>query len=253
MKAMRKIVEIDEALCNGCGECVHSCAEGALQIIDGKARLVSEIYCDGLGACLGECPQGAIKITERESAPFDEHAVEQHLKEKENNVKIETPENLPCGCPSSRLQMFSSSPCSNANKPAQIDTAGSTSALSHWPVQIRLVPATAPFLRGADLLVAADCTPVAYPDFHGEFLKDKVIMIGCPKFDNADEYIKKFADIFNTADIRSVTVVIMEVPCCSKLPVIVERGMAIAGKHIPVEEVVISTRGYILSRKQITV
>jgi hypothetical protein len=120
-------------------------------------------------------------------------------------------------------------------------------------VQIRLVPPTAPFLKGANLLVAADCTPVAYPDFHGDFLKDKVIMMGCPKFDNADEYIQKFADIFRTADIRSVTVVIMEVPCCSKLPAIVERGMAIAGKHIPVEEIVVSTRGYILGRKQVEV
>ncbi len=244
MKTMRKIVEINEDLCNGCGECIHSCAEGALKIIDGKARLVSEIYCNGLGACLGGCPQGAIKITEREAAPFDEHATEQHLATG----------GLPCVCPSSRLQMFGDSPCSEANKPsAPMDRINSTSALSHWPVQIRLVPPTAPFLKGADLLIAADCAPVAYPDFHGDFLKNKVIMIGCPKFDNADEYIQKFADIFRTADIRSVTVVIMEVPCCSKLPVIVERGMAIAGKHIPVEEVVISTRGYVIGRKHATV
>ncbi len=244
MGTMRKIVEINEDLCNGCGECVHSCAEGALQIIDGKARLVSEIYCDGLGACLKECPQGAIKITEREAAAFDEHATEQYLSTRALN----------CGCPSSRLEMFGSSPCSEANKPAAHGKhISSTSELTHWPVQIRLVPPTAPFLKGANLLIAADCTPVAYPDFHGDFLKDKVIMLGCPKFDNADEYIQKFADIFRTADIRSVTVVIMEVPCCSKLPVIVERGMAIAGKHIPVEEVVISTRGYVLSRKQATI
>ncbi|MGO9014531.1 MAG: 4Fe-4S binding protein [Dissulfurispiraceae bacterium] len=249
MGTMRKIVEINEDLCNGCGECVQSCAEGALQIIDGKARLVSEIYCDGLGACLKECPQGAIKITEREAAAFDEHATEEYLKEK--SVKQESVGTLNCGCPSSRLQMFGSSPCSEANKPsAHVNNISSTSALTHWPVQIRLVPPTAPFLKGANLLVAADCTPVAYPDFHSDFLKDKVIMMGCPKFDNADEYIQKFADIFRTADIRSVTVVIMEVPCCSKLPVIVERGMAIAGKQIPVEEVVISTRGYVLPSKQ---
>jgi len=244
MGTMRKIVEINEDLCNGCGECVDSCAEGALQVIDGKARLVSEIYCDGLGACLKECPQGAIKITEREAAAFDEHATEQYLAGRTLN----------CGCPSSRLEMFGSSPCRDANKPAaHVDPISSTSALTHWPVQIRLVPPTAPFLKGANLLVAADCTPVAYPDFHGDFLKDKVIMIGCPKFDNADEYVQKFADIFRTADIRSITVVIMDVPCCSKLPVIVERGMAIAGKHIPVEEVVISTRGYVLDRKQVTI
>lgn len=252
MKTMRKIVEIDEDLCNGCGECVPSCAEGALKIIDGKARLVSEIYCDGLGACLGGCPQGAIKITEREAAPFDEHATEQHLKEKAQSLERGTSDKVRRGCPSGRLQMFGNSPCSEANKPAPLIKApGSTSALSHWPVQIRLVPATAPFLKGADLLVAADCAPVAYPDFHADFLKDKVIMVGCPKFDDADEYIRKFADIFRTADLKSVTVVVMEVPCCSKLPVIVQRGMAIAGKQIPVEEIVVSTRGYLVSRKQV--
>jgi len=260
MRTMRKIVEIDEDLCNGCGECVHSCAEGALHVIDGKARLVSEIYCDGLGACLKECPQGAIKIGEREAAAFDEHATEQHLQERRKSLQqetVETPEpadSLNCGCPSSRLQMFSGSPCSEANKPAaHINQISSTSALTHWPVQIRLVPPAAPFLKGANLLVAADCTPIAYPHFHGDFLKDKVIMVGCPKFDNADEYIQKFADIFRTADIRSVTVVVMEVPCCSKLPVIVERALEIAGKQIPVEEVVISTRGSVLGRKQVTI
>ncbi|MBF0506587.1 MAG: 4Fe-4S binding protein [Nitrospirae bacterium] len=252
MKTMRKIIEINEDLCNGCGECVTSCAEGALKVIDGKARLVSEIYCDGLGACLG-CPQGALKITEREAAPFDEHATEQYLKEKGKGAKQETADRY-SGCPSSRIQMFGGSPCSEANRPVDhADQIRSTSALSHWPVQIRLVPPTAPFLKGADLLVAADCTPVAYPDFHGELLKDKVIMLGCPKFDDADAYIQKFADIFRTADIRSVTVVVMEVPCCSKLPIIVQRGMAIAGKHIPAEEVVISTRGYVLGRKEVAV
>ncbi len=249
MKTMRKIVEINEELCNGCGECVPSCAEGALKVIDGKARLVSEIYCDGLGACLGGCPQGAIKITEREAAEFDEAAVHQYLKEKETTGKKETAPQFHGGCPSGRLQMFGNSPCEQANSP--VAQASSTSELTHWPVQIRLVPPTAPFLKGANLLVAADCTPVAYPDFHAEFLKDKVIMLGCPKFDDADAYIRKFADIFSAADIKSVTVLIMEVPCCSKLPVIVQRGMAVAGKHIPVEEIVISTRGYVIQKKKV--
>ncbi|HEX8948616.1 MAG TPA: 4Fe-4S binding protein [Dissulfurispiraceae bacterium] len=245
MKSLRKIVEIDEGLCNGCGQCVPSCAEGALKIIGGKARLVSEVYCDGLGACLGNCPMDAIRITEREAEEFDEKAVHAYLKEKKEEAAPKFQ-----GCPSAKLQMFGSSPCEQANAP--VAQASSTSALTHWPVQIRLVPPTAPFLKNANLLVAADCTPVAYPDFHGEFLKDKAIMVGCPKFDNADEYIQKFAEIFRVADIQSVTVVIMEVPCCSKLPIIVQRGMAIAGKHIPIEEVVVSTRGYIIGRKQIS-
>ncbi|MEW6116234.1 MAG: 4Fe-4S binding protein [Nitrospirota bacterium] len=250
MKSRRKIIEINEDLCNGCGQCVTDCAEGALKIIDGKARLVSEIYCDGLGACLG-CPQGALKIVEREAEAFDEHAVEQYLKQKEQNEKkaAETP--VHSGCPSARIQTFTVSPCAEANRPASQSCA--TSALSHWPVQIRLVPPTAPFLRGAHLLVAADCTPVAYPNFHGEFLKDKVVMIGCPKFDNADEYIQKFADIFRTADIKSVTVLTMEVPCCSRLPLIVERGLAIAGKNIPINNIVISTRGEVLNYKKVAV
>lgn len=250
MKSARKIIEINEDLCNGCGECVPSCAEGALKIIDGKARLVSEIYCDGLGACLGGCPTGALKVVEREAAEFDEAAVHKYLKEKEEAEKRETAAPSRGGCPSGLMQMSGSTPCEQANTP--VSHAGSTSALSHWPVQIRLVPPAAPFLKGANLLVAADCTPVAYPDFHGDFLKDKVIMIGCPKFDDAEVYIRKFADIFRTADIRSVTVLIMEVPCCSKLPVIVKRGMAVAGKDIPIEEIVISTRGYIINRQKVT-
>lgn len=250
MKSKRKIIEINEALCNGCGQCVTDCAEGALKIIDGKARLVSDIYCDGLGACLG-CPQGALKIVEREAEAFDEHAVEQYLKQKEQNEKKAAEAPVHSGCPSARIQTFTVSPCAEANRPAAQSCA--TSALSHWPVQIRLVPPTAPFLRGAHLLVAADCTPVAYPNFHGEFLKDKVVMIGCPKFDNADEYIQKFADIFRTADIKSVTVLTMEVPCCSRLPLIVERGLAIAGKNVPINNIVISTRGEVLNYKKVAV
>ncbi|MBZ0156440.1 MAG: 4Fe-4S binding protein [Alphaproteobacteria bacterium] len=255
MRIKRKIVEIDEERCNGCGQCVPNCAEGALQIVDGKVRLVSEIYCDGLGACLGNCPQDAIRIVEREAEAFDEEATEHYLKEKAEREKkeaIPAPAPHGSGCPSSRIQMFGgSSPCAVANKP--VAQAASASALSHWPVQIRLVPPTAPFLRGAHLLVAADCTPVAYPDFQRDFLRNKVVMIGCPKFDNADEYLQKFADIFRTADIKSVTVAIMEVPCCSRLPMIVERGMAVSGKKIPVEVVVISTRGEIINRQAIAI
>ena len=247
MKIKRKIIEIDEEKCDGCGQCVPSCAEGAIQVIDGKARLVSEKYCDGLGACLGECPNDALRIVEREAEDFDEVAVEEHLQSKETagGTKEAT---MACGCPSVHIQSFvSSEPCREANEP--VYHGGGMSALSHWPVQIRLVPPTAPFLKGADLLVTADCTPVAYPDFHRDFLKDRVILIGCPKFDDAESYVQKFADIFRTADIKSVTVVTMEVPCCQGLPVIVKRGMELAGRKIPINQVTISTRGDILKRE----
>ncbi|MFO0752262.1 MAG: 4Fe-4S binding protein [Thermodesulfovibrionales bacterium] len=253
MRVNRKIVEIDEARCNGCGQCVPNCAEGALRIVNGKVRLVSEIYCDGLGACLGNCPQDAIRIIEREAEAFDEEATEHYLKKRaEEEKRKAAPAPQGGGCPSSRIRMFGGgSPCAGANKPVAQDD--SLSALSHWPVQIRLVPPTAPFLKGAHLLVAADCTPVAYPDFHRDFLRGKVVMIGCPKFDNADEYLQKFTDIFRTADIKSVTVAIMEVPCCSRLPQIVERGMAVSGRKVPVEVVVISTRGEPITRQAMAI
>ena len=249
MTVNRKIIEIDEELCDGCGQCVPSCAEGALQIVDGKARLVADIYCDGLGACLGECPTGALTIVEREADDFDEEAVEEYLssKAKEEPSHEAT---LPCGCPSTQLQSFvPSASCEEANKPAVQECT--VSALAHWPVQIKLVPPTAPFLKGADLLVAADCSPVAYPNFHRDFLKGKAIMVGCPKFDDVQEYIQKFADIFSVADIKSVTVVVMEVPCCQGLPVIVEKGMEKAGKRIPIEKVVIGLKGDVLNREKL--
>ena len=245
MKVKRKIIEINEELCDGCGECVPACAEGALQIVDGKAKLVSEIYCDGLGACLKDCPNGAIRIIEREAEEFDEKAVEAYLEEKKRSEKV-AEISLPCGCPSNQVKVFQPS-FHESKKPGM--QVSSSSALSHWPVQIRLVPPKASFLKGADILVAADCTPIAYPDFHQEFLKGRVVLIGCPKFDNPEEYVKKFADIFKEADIRSVTVLDMEVPCCSALPAIVNKGMQIAGKGIPIEEVVISTQGDILRKR----
>ncbi len=247
MKVKRKIIEIDDERCDGCGQCVPSCAEGAIEIIDGKARMVAEKYCDGLGACLGECPNDALTIVEREADDFDEEAVEAYLKEKDQSVK-QTEQPLPGGCPSARIQTFiPSTPCQAANAPAAQSNAGS--ALSHWPIQIHLVPPNAPFLKGADLLIAADCTPVAYPNFHQDFLKGKVVMVGCPKFDDVQGYIRKLTDTFRTADIKRITTVVMEVPCCSGLPMILEKAMEAAGKDIPMEEVVISTRGEILSRQ----
>jgi Fe-S-cluster-containing hydrogenase component 2 len=256
MKTLRKIIEIDEELCDGCGNCVPSCAEGALQIIDGKARVIADLYCDGLGACLGQCPQGALQIVEREADEFDEEAVEEHLAKQKPKEPVQEASAFSGGCPSARLQSFTSpestsvsSPCQQANKPAAFEEA--ESALSHWPVQIMLVPPTAPFLKGADLLVLADCVPVAFPTVHRDFIKGKAVMMGCPKFDDAQHYIEKFAQICKQSGIKSITSVIMEVPCCSGLPMIVKKGMELSGVEIPMEEVVISTRGKILQRNQV--
>ena len=248
MKTLRKIIEIDEELCDGCGQCVPGCAEGSLQIINGKAKMVSDNLCDGLGACIGECPNGALKIVEREAEEFDEKAVKKYLEEEKEAAEQKQQPVLACGCPSTNIQTFAPiSSCLEANIPAGFED--SESALSHWPIQIRLVPATAPFLKGADLLVLADCCGIAIPTLHKDLIKGRVVMIGCPKFDDVQEYIEKFADIFKTADIKSVLSVIMEVPCCSGLPMIVKKGMKAAGKNIPIKELVISTRGKILEQK----
>ena len=248
MKRLRKIIEIDEELCDGCGQCVPGCAEGSLQIVDGKAKMVSDNLCDGLGACIGECPNDALRIVEREAEEFDEEAVEKYLAEKEAAKQKQQPV-LACGCPSTNIQTFAPvSSCREANIPAGFED--SESALSHWPIQIRLVPATALFLKGAALIVLADCCGIAIPNLHKDLLKGRVVMIGCPKFDDVQEYIEKFADIFKTADIKSVLLVVMEVPCCSGLPMIVKKGMEGAGKNIPIKELFISTRGKILEQKE---
>lgn len=246
MNILRKIIEIDQELCNGCGKCVPSCAEGAIQIVDGKARLVAERYCDGLGACLGECPTGALRVIERVADDFDEQAVHEYLaKERAKNTE-ETRVSLACGCPSTLVQTFgpSADACAKANRTASYKPDGS--ALTHWPVQIRLVPPTAPFLKGADLLIAADCTAFAYPAFHRDLLPGKTVLIGCPKFDNAQEYVRRFTEIFKTADIKSVTTVIMEVPCCSSMIGIINNAMEEAGVSIPFKKIVVSARGKIL-------
>jgi len=248
MKIVRKIIKIDEALCDGCGVCVPSCAEGALQVVDGKVKVIADMYCDGLGACLGECPVGALTVVEREAPEFDEAAVEAHLERQKKTERVELLQ--PVGCPSAVIQNFKSSIPENRRDsvPAANDRE---SALTHWPVQIMLVPPQAPFLKGADLLVLADCVPVAYPGLHDTFLKGKAVMMGCPKFDDAQHYINKFAQICKESGLKSITSVIMEVPCCSGLPMIVKKGMEISGAQIPMEEVVISTRGKILDRKTV--
>ena len=249
MKITRKIIQIEDEKCDGCGVCVPSCAEGALQIVNGKARLAAEKYCDGLGACLGECPNNALHVIEREAEDFDEKAVDEHLKSK-GAAHHEEPATMACGCPSAHIQNFAqANSCQEANQPKSYTEA--PSALTHWPVQIKLVPPSAPFLKGADLLVAADCTPIAYPNFHRDFLQGKVVMVGCPKFDEAQAYIQKFADIFKTAGIKSIEVVTMEVPCCQGLPMIVKKGLEMAGKKIPLSQVIISTRGEVLKTQKL--
>lgn len=237
MKVVRKIIEIDDEKCDGCGQCILGCAEGALKIIDGKARVIDDKFCDGLGACIGECPRNALTIVEREAEEFDEAAVEAHLESQQ------APQAPQRGCPSAGIQMFV--PRKMPEKTP--DSKGSASALSHWPVQIRLIPPDAPFLKDADLLILADCSAVAYPAVQQDLIQGKVVMMGCPKFDPKEAYVRRFAEIFSRNHIRSVTSVYMEVPCCSGLPAIVLKGMKAAGADIPVRELVIGRDGSVLN------
>ncbi len=234
----RKIIEIDEEKCTGCGLCIVSCAEGALKIVDGKARLVSEKYCDGLGACLGECPEGALHIVEREAEEFDEHAVEEHLKTEKNKV-----ESLPCGCPGSSVRSFEPCPVPERDMDEAVEIK---SELTHWPVQLTLVPPNASFFQGKELVVAAHCTPVAYPNFHRDFLKNRAVVIACPKLDNYNAHLEKLIAIFKSSDIRKVTIAHMEVPCCFGLSHMVKTAVEMAGVKIPVDDVTIGVKGDIL-------
>jgi len=251
MKQVRKIIEINEELCDGCGLCVPDCAEGSLQIIDGKAKLVADNLCDGLGACLGACPTGALKIIERQADDFDEEAVEEFLAaQKKEQEKVATAPTMDCGCASTHIQTLKpATQCQSANKPVTMPAAtASDSQLSHWPIQIRLIPPGAPFLQGADILIAADCCSVAAPDFQDRYLAGKVVMMGCPKFDDAESYIQRFTEIINTCKLKSITILIMEVPCCSSMNVIVRKALEKATDSVPVEQITVSTRGQELER-----
>ena len=234
-RTVRKIVHIDEEKCNGCGVCVPACAEGAIRIIGGKAKLISEKYCDGLGACLGECPRGAIAIEERAAEEFCEEATKLHL-EKDKNVRDE----LPCGCSSATVTRFERGGTVGV---VPVEATNWPSMLSHWPVQLALVPPDAPFLQGADLVLAADCVPFAYAGFHHDFLKDHSLLVACPKLDDFQAHLKKLADILRYSSVKSLTVVHMEVPCCSGLVHMVKQAMKSAGKDIPLKEVTIGIKG----------
>ena len=239
MKVIRKVIEINEELCDGCGQCVPDCAEGALQVIDGKVKMLADKYGDGLGACLGACPTGALRIIERQADEFDEDAVEELLKSRAAQGQITEPKPAPSG-------LQPQTPCQSANQPRSgLALAGSESSLSHWPVQIRLVPPSAPFLKNADLLVAADCVPVAYPHFHRDLLANRAIMMGCPKFDDVNGYVQKFVEVFQDAKPRSIKLAIMEVPCCSGMRMIVKEALKQAGQDIPIDEVIVTAKGEI--------
>jgi ferredoxin len=302
----RQIIKIDEDTCTGCGECIPNCPEGALQIIDDKARIISDLFCDGLGACIGHCPVDAISIEEREAEKYDEKKVMEnvvkegpnvikahlmHLKEhdqieyfnqaveylKENNIEVsqlgeeakeehahhaheketqacgcpgttvmdlreeKKEETLPCGCPGSAvMDLRSEEECVEEVK--EVVPKG-VSQLKQWPVQIMLVPPSAPYLMDADLLIAADCVPFAYPDFHQDFIKDRVVLVGCPKLDDAEFYKEKITHYLKQNNIKSITIAHMEVPCCFGLRKLVEDAIQASGKDIPLKDYTIDVKG----------
>jgi ferredoxin len=235
-KTTRKIVKIDEEKCNGCGVCITSCAEGALKIIDGKAKLISEKYCDGLGNCL-DCPQGAITIEEREAEDFDDKAVEEHL----NTKKAE--EKQPCACPSANIRLFERQEITAAPTSEKTGTA-EPSRLGHWPVQMALVPPTAPFLKDADLVLAADCVPFTYPGFHRDFLNgNTALLVACPKLDDFQAHLEKLTAILKQSGVKSLTVLHMEVPCCFGLVQMAKQAILASGNVLPFKDITISVRG----------
>jgi len=227
---IRKIVSIDEEKCNGCGACAQACHEGAIEMINGKAKLVRDDYCDGLGDCLPVCPADAISIQERDAVTYNEDAVKAHKK------SINQP--LPCGCPGNSVKEFK-------HKENTTPDIHQVSCLSQWPVQIKLVPIKASFFDGANLLIAADCTAYAYGDFHNRFIKNRITLIGCPKLDSG-EYSEKLTEIIRNNNIKSVTIVRMEVPCCGGIEFAAKKALMESGKFIPWQVYTISTDGSIL-------
>ncbi|NLJ76032.1 MAG: 4Fe-4S binding protein [Peptococcaceae bacterium] len=235
----RNIIKIDEEKCTGCGLCVDACHEGALKMVDGKAKLVSESYCDGLGACLPECPAGAITIEERDADPFDEEAVKKHLE----RLKTSPPQTLACGCPGTAARAIERKEEATPTTPGQL--VPQVSQLGQWPCQIKLVPVNAPYFADAHLLVAADCTAYAYANIHSDFMRNKITIIGCPKLDDCD-YGEKLTAILKSHDLKSLTVLRMEVPCCGGIVNGVKQALMASGKMIPWHVVTVSTDGNIV-------
>ena len=235
---IRKIIKIDEDACNGCGLCAAACHEGAIGMVDGKAKLLRDDYCDGLGNCLPVCPTGAISFEEREAAEYDEAAVLANMAK----AAQKQPETLACGCPGTQSRSFQRETVQQA-----VEAPAMESQLRQWPVQIKLVPVNAPYFNGANLLIAADCAAYAYGDFHNRYMKNKVTIIGCPKLDEGD-YSEKLTAILQHNQIKSVTVVRMEVPCCGGIEHAVIRALQNSGKMIPWQVVTISTDGRVLER-----
>ncbi|MCI6275620.1 MAG: 4Fe-4S binding protein [Clostridium sp.] len=242
---IRQIIKIDESKCNGCGLCVTACHEGALGIIDGKAKLLRDDYCDGLGNCLPVCPTGALLFENREADAFDEEAVENNMKK----AKAAEKEKLPCGCPGSQSKVLKKQTLTigggNLNSVNKAVSNNGVSELMQWPVQIKLVPVNAPYFDNCNLLIAADCTAYAYGDFHNKFMKNKVTIIGCPKLDEGN-YAEKLTAIIKNNNIKSVTVVKMEVPCCTGILNSVKEALKNSGKIIPWSITTISTSGEIV-------
>jgi ferredoxin len=277
----RKIIRIDEDLCNGCGLCLPNCPEGALQMIDNKARLISDLFCDGLGACIGHCPQGAIHIEEREAEEYSEskvmenivkqgpNTIQAHLEHLQDHgelayhaqaVEFLKQRNIPVpakpmaapaahsGCPGSR--MLTLTPAANASA-TDAPQARMASQLKNWPIQLMLVPPRAPYFQGADLLLAADCVSFSYPEFHRDYLQNRVLIIACPKLDDTDYYLEKLTTIFQGNDIKSVTVLHMEVPCCFGLVQLVTQALAQAGKAIPTKRIKLSLQGEVMEEESL--
>lgn len=235
---IRKIIKIDKEKCNGCGLCAKACHEGAIGMVDGKATLLRDDYCDGLGDCLPVCPTGAITFVEREAAAYDEAAVQANMAKKGKT---------PCACPGSQSKLLEVQEKMAAKREEEATPVAVPSRLRQWPVQIKLAPIKAPYFDGAKLLIAADCTAYAYGNFHEEFMKGKITLVGCPKLDMVD-YSEKLTEIIKQNDIQSVTIVRMEVPCCGGMELAAKKALQASGKFIPWQVVTISTDGKILDQ-----